>query len=455
MNILRIELRRSIAPWAGLALVVVALGFLFLLSGPWWKLPAPWMGHTTTAAMWTRFLLVFLWPVVVGAGAIQGMRDSRSGMVELLTTSSRPGWHRAARLAGAVGGLSALGFLLVFVVGLVEVLAHGGFVSVSFLPVVVVGMLGVVAGSWFGLAIGRLLPHPLTAPALAVVTLVASMLLWMALEPQMAPILPVRAGFLGPALAAPRGSLVTAASSVDLGQAVWFVGLAATGFLVLAANSVRARLLGMVPMMAGVAIALPLLPATIDTSITPDSIAAEQVCDGPVCVSRLHEDRLAVLAGPGREALALLAKLPGAPTRVEEQVAPGPLDDPPLRDPDVVYLDFQRDDVLLTAQGEELKRAVVAGAGTPTCDQPDIGNLGDEVARTVSAAWFLGDLKPMAGFRRSWFQADFSHVERAWQRFRALSPEVQRERIIAVRQALLTCQSDPFQALLPGPGPLK
>lgn len=455
MNILRIELRRSIAPWAGLALAVVALGFLFLMSGPWWKLPAPWTGHTTTAAMWIRFLLVFLWPIVVGAGAIQGMRDSRSGMVELLTTSSRPGWHRAAKLAGAVGALSALGFLLVFVVGLVEVLAHGGFVSVSFLPVIVVGMLGVVAGSWLGLAIGRLLPHPLTAPALAVVTMVASMLLWMAQEPVMAQILPVRAGFLGPALAEPRGSLVTTAASVDLGQAVWFLGLAATGFLVLAANSVRARLLGALPMLAGVAIALPLFPAVTDAAVTPDDIAAQKVCDGPVCVSRLHEDRLAVLAGPGKEALALLAKLPGAPTRVEEQVAPPLIDDPPLRDPAVVYLDFQRDEVLLAAQGDDLRRALVAGAGTPTCDTLSTGNLSDQIARTISAAWFVGDLKPVADSRERWFQTDFSHTERAWQRFMALPPDVQRERIIAMRQVFLTCGSDPFQALLPGPGPLK
>jgi len=455
VNILRIELRRSIAPWAGLALVVVALGFLFLLSGPWWKAPAPWTGHTTTAAMWTRFLLVFLWPIVVGAGAIQGMRDSRSGMVELLTTSSRPGWHRAARLAGAVGGLSALGFLLVFVVGLAEVLGHGGFVSVTFLPVIAVGMLGVVAGSWLGLAIGRLLPHPLTAPALAVVAMVAGVLLWMAQEPLMAPILPVRAGYLSPALAEPRGTLVTTASSVDLGQAAWLVGLAATGFLLLAANSVRARLLGLLPMVAGVAIALPLFPTVTDAAVAPDGIAAQKVCDGPVCVSRLHEDRLAVLAGPGKEALALLAKLPGAPTRVEEQVAPSHATDRPLRDPAVVYLDFQRDDALLTAQGDDLRRLAVAGAGLPSCDGPNTGNLGDQVARWVSAAWFLGDLKPVPDYRAGWFRVDSSHVERAWQRFRALPPDVQRERIIAMRQAFLTCESDPFQALLPGPGPLK
>ena len=40
----------------------VALGFLFMLSGPWWKVPAPWTAHATTTALWVRFLLQFLWP---------------------------------------------------------------------------------------------------------------------------------------------------------------------------------------------------------------------------------------------------------------------------------------------------------------------------------------------------------------------------------------------------------
>jgi len=204
--ILRIELRRSIAPWAGLAVVVVALGFLLPLPGPWWKTPAPWTAQTTTTVLWLRYLLVFLWPIVVGAGAIQGMRDSRSGMTELLVTTSRPHWHRAAKLAGAVGGLSALGFLLVFAVGAVEVLAHDGLFSAGFVPVLGVGMLGVVAGSWLGLAVGRLLPHPLTAPALAVLVLVLSVLCWISLDPVEQPVLAVRAGPLTPALPGPRGS---------------------------------------------------------------------------------------------------------------------------------------------------------------------------------------------------------------------------------------------------------
>src|SRR6185369_4500365 len=98
-----------------------------------------------------------------------------------------PGWHRAAKLAGAVGALSALGYLLVFAVGFAEVLGHGGFVSAGFLPVLLVGLLAVVAGTWAGLAVGRLLPHPLTAPALAVLTLAGAIMAWMSLAEGLSP----------------------------------------------------------------------------------------------------------------------------------------------------------------------------------------------------------------------------------------------------------------------------
>jgi hypothetical protein len=448
--ILRTELRRSIAPWAGLALLVVALGFLFLLSGPWWKVPAPWTGNTTTTALWLRFLLVFLWPIAVGAGAIQGMRDSRSGMVELLSTVSRPGWHRAARLAGAVGALSALGVVLVFGVGLAEVLGHGGFVSASFLPVILVGLLAVVAGSWAGLAIGRLLPHPLTAPALAVLTLVASVLAWASGGLSMAY---SRFALLAPTLEEPRGALVTTSTSVDLGQTVWFAGLAATGFLLLAAGSARARVLALLPVVAGAAIALPVFPASADGLLAPDGIAAQKLCDGPICVSRAHEDRLAALAGPGREALAMLAKLPGAPTRIEEQIAPNSVTDPPARDPGVVYLDFQRNDDLLTAEADDLRLAVLSGAGLPECVRPSYGDLSDMGGRMIAAAYFTGELKPLPEYGGSWLRRESGRVERAWQKFRALPADVQFARVVALRQVLLTCQGDPLNTLVPGTMP--
>ncbi|MEV6830304.1 hypothetical protein [Amycolatopsis sp. NPDC051102] len=448
--IFRIELRRSIAPWAGLALFLFALGFLFLLSGPWWKVPAPWTAHTTTTALWVRFLLQFLWPVVVGAGAIQGMRDSRSGMTELLATTPRPPWHRAIRLAAALGTLTGLAYLLVFGAGVVEVFAHGGFFSFAFVPVLLVGVLGVVAGGWAGLAVGRLVPHPLTAPGLAVLALVGTTLCWMSLEPDLDAVLPRRLGPLAPALAEPRGSVVTTTASLDAGQAVWFGGLAVTAFLLLSAGSTRARLLGLLPLVAGAAVALPLFPAVPEAAFTTDSHAARKVCDGPVCLAELHHDRLAAVAGPAREALAMLAKLPGAPTRVEEQVAPDSVSEPAPRDPDVVYLDFQRNDGLRTADAADLRAAVLAGAGVPSCVRPSSADLSDLGGRMIAAAYFTGELKPLPEYGRHWFQTQSGPIDRAWAQFRALPADVRFARIVALRQVLLTCHGDPLDTLVPG-----
>ena len=75
--ILRTELRRSTAPVAGIGFLLGALALLYGLSGPWYKGSAPWDEQWTGLAQWTRHLMVFLWPLVVGVGAWQGLRDHR------------------------------------------------------------------------------------------------------------------------------------------------------------------------------------------------------------------------------------------------------------------------------------------------------------------------------------------------------------------------------------------
>lgn len=446
VNILRIELRRSFAPWAALALVVFGLGFLFLLTGPWWKDPAPWFGNWTTTALWLRFLLVFLWPVAVGAGAIQGMRDRRSGMIELLGTTPRPPGHRATRLAGATAVLTAAGYGVVFLVGAVLTVVLGGFVSVSFVPVVVVGALGVVAGALLGLGIGRLLPHPLTAPALAAVALAVSIILMTAHIPGASP-LPSRIALLSPALTEPRGVFVTTAISVDSGQFVWFAGLAVTGVALLGARSVRTRLLGLLPAALTAVLAVSVFPATAAGETTTDAVAAQRHCDGTVCVTRLHEDRLPVMTTAGRQALRLLARVPGAPTRVDEDTAPA-MTGTPRRDRAVVLVDLQSFPELRAADADGLRLAMVAGAGTPSCYQAYDYSAADIAARTISAAWFTGELRPLPQYGIEW-RSMHDMVTSAWQRFRQLPQRTQLARIAAMRQVLLTCQGNPLTALVP------
>ena len=452
MRIFRIELRRSIAPWAGLALIAVTLGFLFLLTGPWWKAPAALSEQTTTAAVWLRFTLVFGWPIAVGAGAIQGMRDGRSGMPELLSTVSRPAWQRAARLAGAVGLLTAVGFLLSFVAIAVAVAAHGGLFTGSFVPLIVVGVLAVLAGTWFGLAVGRLLPHPLTAPALSVVALTVSIMSWSAIEFGGGSALSVRAGLLAPALAEARNAFVTPAAGVDIGQAVWFTGLAATGFLLLSATSVRGRLLGLLPAVLAAAVALPLFPSATKDILTVDTAAAREVCAGPVCVSRLHAGLLPALFTVGTEALGRLAALPDAPTRIVEWTGPDTDGALPARAPGVVYIDFQHTDDLGRISPDDVRGALLAGAGVPSCVPVTEIRLSDTAARMISAAYFTGRLALPYDQSGYGLGPELGSIQAMWAKFQALPADVRRSRIIAMRQDFLTCQGNPLTALLPEAG---
>ncbi len=452
-RILRTELRRSIAPWATLAILVVAFGFLYSFSGPWTKAPLAWGENWVLAAEWSRFLLVFLWPIAIGAGAIQGMRDSRSGMVELLATMPRPGWHRAAKLAGALGGLLVLGYLLIFAVGAVQVIFNGAFFTFGWLPIVVVGVLAMLAGAGIGLGIGRLLPHPLTAPAVAVVALVTVLVFQIAGSEGSVLVgaLPSRVSLLSPAMDVINDPFLTTASRMDLGQGIWLAGLAATGFLLLAVRSARAKALAVVPALVATAIAMPILPATFAEAKTVDSRATAMVCDGPVCVPRMLESELAGVAGPGKEALRLLGTLPDAPVKVTVLDRRVGYDEVPPRAADTVSVDLLDWSLRSTIETNDTTWALVAGAGTPSCFTLHTGTvdyLDDLAARSITASWFLGEWKMPTG---GWLgEEKKAEVVRKWETFRALPPDVQRSRIIALRQAGLTCQGNQLDILLGG-----
>ncbi|WP_181770375.1 hypothetical protein [Amycolatopsis pittospori] len=454
-RILRIELRRTIAPWAALAAVVVAFGFLFSFTGPWTRFPLAWNEHWTFAAEWSRFLLVFLWPIAIGAGVLQGMRDSRSGMVELLATMPRPGRHRAAKLAGALGGLLTLGYLLVFAVGAIQVLFHGGFFTIGWLPIVVVGALAMVAGAWIGLGIGRLLPHPLTAPAVAITAFVAVVVFQVVPSEGSAfeGALPIRLTLLSPAMDVFNDPFMTTAGRMDIGQAVWLAGLAATGFLLLAAGTKRAKALAAVPALVAVAIAVPVLPATTAEAKVVDPLATAMVCDGPVCLTKMHEADLARVAGPGKEALRLLGTLPGAPTKIVELDRRLGYDEVPPRAADTMLIDLLDWSLRLSTEPKDVTRALVAGVGTPSCHSVRGGGrlyLNELTARTIAASWFLGEWKPLRGTTLWTSEETKGEITQAWEAFRALPPDVQRTRIIAQRQAGLTCQGDQLEILTGG-----
>ncbi|MFD5750289.1 hypothetical protein [Streptomyces sp. NPDC127033] len=458
-RILRIELRRSGALLVGALILVSSLLFLHLLTGPWVHGDERWTAGYTAAAWWQRMLLVFLWPGAVVAGAVQGLRDHRAGTSELLATTSRPTWHRAAGTATALALTLTAAYLLVFLSGAVQVLANSGYAHVGWLPIPVVGALALVAGGWLGMGIGKAVPSTLTPPVLGVVALLLSVVFsgYVLLEPA-----PQRVMLLAPALPGPRSGFLTVAWQASAGQALWLLGVAATGFLLLAGAGrrarrgvrVRARLFALAPAVLGAAVALPVLPGDANDTYLNDASVTEPVCDGRVCVTRLHESRLAGLRAPAEEALRLLSRLPGAPTSVREEVTPWPPGTPVRRDPAVLPVDFEARR-LDGATPEETTRALLAGAGTAPCLDPHADLITEEqeraydeeravrewAARTVAAAWFTGELKPLPGL--AYLREDAGELALpAWEALRALPAGEQRERIVALRDATLSCGAD-------------
>ncbi|MFC5288524.1 hypothetical protein ACFPM7_15795 [Actinokineospora guangxiensis] len=441
MRVLGIELRRTSALVVGVLVALVMLGLL------WWLPPANknstgWTRQFSTMAEWTRYLLIFTWPLTFGAGAVLGLRDRRSGVLELFSSTPLPRGRRVARTLLALGAPLVLAYAAVVAVGVVGVSSRTDYLSWGWVPVVLVGALSLVAAAWLGMGIGRLLPSPLTPPLVAV----GAMALMVFAE------LAGTGGhpfaLLRPVTAAPESVFTRVSDSVTAGQAAWFVGLAATGVLLVAAR--RWWLAGL-PLVLGAAVALSLLPATAAGARAPDPAAAEVVCVDALCLTRAHEHERAALSAPARQALRLLSALPSPPTAVRE--IPNPSRSEP-RGPEpvhTVWLDL--DDIIYFRSEplppERLTALMVDGAGTRDCDLV-AGPSGEEsAARAVVSAWLTGTLEP------SRYHGDFGAevntlAASAWDALRALPPADQTARVNATREALAGCTGSSWQALTGG-----
>ncbi|MGV9263862.1 hypothetical protein ACWDRR_04250 [Kitasatospora sp. NPDC003701] len=458
-RVLRTELRRSAAPWGGILILGGSLAVLCLINGIWWQGTAGWTAQWTSMAMWTRYLLGFWWPLVVGLGALYGLRDSRSRMTELLTTTPRPAWRRAVLPAGATALALVAGFGLLVLVGGVQVVLGGTtYLPLGWLPISLVAVLALVAGAVFGMGVARALPFALTPPALVmVVLLMVDALLRPVVEGERPTShAPNVLAQLSPVTPDPREMLLTLSGSVHLGQTLWLLGLLATGFALLVAATRRARLLAVVPVLVGAALALLVLPAHPRDTYVVDRAAATLVCDGPVCVTQANRYRLPELAPHGKEALRLLRDALGdrAPGSVREDTALRALGANRALSADVVLVDF--DETLMTrATGKELTRVLVAQGLAPNCrghNAREGGGLADVAAQSLAASWALGDprLEPLEAkdadpyARTAWTRADA-----AWEKLAALPPAEQRARMAEVRAASLSCApGDPLAALV-------
>ena len=458
-RILRIELKRSVAPWAGAVVLTTALGFLYLLNAAWWRGTTAWTAQWTPMAMWTRALLFYLWPVAVGLGALQGLRDHRSKMSELLTSTPRPARHRAAALAGTTAFTLASAFGLLVLVGAVQVIANTEYTHLGWLPISLVGGLFLIAGAVLGMGAGRALPSVLTPPSLAMAAFVFTILMHSSLGRTQTDSAtgfpstePNRISLLSPTVEEVRNALLTLSASVHVGQTIWLLGMAATGFALLIAATARTRLIALTPVMAGAVIALLILPSDPRHMYVVDTAAAELVCDGHVCVTRTHQSRLADLAGPGNKALRLLHGALGdeAPTSIRENTTVLPHGAAPRWSRETILFSFD-DGIIDAAKGEDLTRALIAQGMVPGCSFVGwSGTLNDAAAQSIAASWILGDLKPLVGSPHS--AADQIALARpVWKKLKALPRAEQRARIDAMHAAAVSCKGgDAFDVLSGG-----
>ncbi|GGM86391.1 hypothetical protein GCM10011609_23570 [Lentzea pudingi] len=437
MTGLRVELRRSTALWAGLLVLVSGTGMLLLItSGSTW-----WAGNSTSAVLLLRLPLAYVWALVVGLAVFQGMRDSRAGVTELFAATSRPGWVRLGTLATAVAGTVAVAGALLCAGLVAKVALGGGFVSIGFVPLMVTVVLALASSVLLGLAVGRLLPHPLTAPVALVATFMLATTAGRALEVREPGDEISRLALLTPVLDPPSSDLVTTSTSVDLGQVVWFTGLGVTAFLLLVARTHLGRLTALVPAGLAVALALAIMPVKYSDVLVTDSIAGKLVCDDEVCVSQVHAAGLPTVAAAGRKALAKLAVLPGAPTEVREDTSAMAHLTVPQRDQRIVYLPSQGRPRVLTMTEDQVRLEMLAGAGVPTCSPPNTFDTYGAVVRYVTAGYFNGELAELPSDSLMWSSSRMrAEIDEAWQRFRGQSPDEQLDRVTRVRQMLLTCQ---------------
>lgn len=425
--ILRTELRRSTAPVLGIGLVVFAIGLIYLLSGPWWKNTAPWHEQWTGLAQWTRYLTLFLWPVVLGIGAWQGLRDSRSRVAGLFASTPKPPWRRLMPTVGAMAIALTAAYLVLLVVGGVQVAATASYFHLKWLPVAGVMVVALVAIALLGFGIGRLLPSLITPPVLAVAGLAAQI----AVVQRGWPLL------LTPAFEAPDITAFTSVSvSVSVTQALWFAGIGVTGLCLALAVRVRTRVAALLPVALTAAVAVPVL-SSVDSPVVADDDAMALVCDddGPrVCVRAVHAGYLRTLTGPAREALALMRKLPSPPTSVVEYPAADTYE-PASAAVVPFFVDLRRTDP------EQVKLAVLAGAGTPECLHGSV-STDSVIARIITAAWFTGELAPVPGTGYLWDTAQ-DHVRDAWRELRALPADEQAAKVAAYRESALSCAESP------------
>jgi len=449
----RIELRRSNAvPLA--AIVVAVMVIADILFGGWKFGEGNWMKLATGQRSDLLLMAVF----AVGAGAMQAGLGHRRGVVELLASAPRPHRSRVLPVALAMGLAAAGAYLLTFAIGSVFVAPYASYAD----PVAIAGVVGVGAVTmttavWLGLLIGRLLPSRLTPPIASVLALMV-----MAVGSEALGTLGNGAALslLLPDLSASVEGAATVTGRVSALQAVWLlaVGVSALGAFMAARR--RLQLLAVLPVVLAAVLVAPQLPhgKGYIAAYSLDPQATELVCAAGsprVCVTRVDAARLPQVTEPARIALKALARLPHPPTAVIQhpRLESSTFEAQASTRADIVWMDLTPYGAdsrgRMAPEGiQDLTAQLLADVGVSAggCAASREWSSGDSAASEISTAWLLGH--PPTPDQRS--AEDEERVRTGWTALTSVPAAEQRERVSAMRQALLTCHGDVYKILTTG-----
>ncbi|MEU7909382.1 hypothetical protein [Actinoplanes sp. NPDC049118] len=427
-RILGIELRRSSA--AGTALLLLLVGAAILYAAP-----ERWSAGWMPLAMIQREYLVLLWPLALAAGAWQARREHRSNVAELFASTARPRAQRMVPTLGAMGIAVVCAYLTMVAAGAPWIAGTARYLPAAAVAVAAVGALALVAAAWLGLAIGRLMPSLVTAPALAVAGIGLLMVIPVAVR---------RTEWLALVFSPMYGmgqytDYQTVYGRVSAAQAIWLAALAVTAAALLASDGWRTRLVALLPAVLGAALAMTVVPRDDEFVSHPvDPVAQEQVCaEGSprVCVSRVHAGLLPEVVPSARRAMTMLAKLPDAPTQAHEDTTTFYPDTSPTRRADTVLIPVRVDSAGHLASGARIIPEMVyaAGANTRGCQEAP----STDVAR-AAGAWLTGE-EPVAEHSDEPAEVNAAAVT-LWQGLRQLPEDEAAARVAAVRRAALACE---------------
>lgn len=380
----RTELLRSGAKVAGVLFVLAGLGLQGLTV-------RAWGGLWTTLALNQRGLLYLLLPMAVGLGALQGRRERRSLVAELVSSTARPRWQQIMPVSVVMALTVVVAYLLVFAICTIWVAGSATYFNPVVIPIVLIGALAMVAAVWLGLAVGRVAPSLFVPPAMAGLTLlllVGPSLISQESADQGGSTVSLL--LLSPVMDRSPSDWDTVPGRLLIAHLVLLVGLACAGLLLCAARSVRLPLVAAALVAVATVVSAGALPkGGLTVRHIPDPGAARLVCadGGPqVCVTAVHAGALAEVAPVIRRALAGLAKLPDAPSSARERHTFSWSEHPEQTSPGTLLFSFTTRSNRLD-QPDLLERVL---DGVATDDWPYLTKKESVAARRAAGAWLIG-----------------------------------------------------------------